>query len=448
MRIGTWCVGTGQKGASLVTRLTALIAAVILAGSVLATLAAFLQGFKEANDLQDGHLREVSQLAASLLSHTDRLPSGEGMDLDPDDRVVVSVVSSLAQIGRVSPGGSASGFVQLLAEGREWRALVTALPQGRLLVVRQATEARDEIARHSALMAMLPLLGLIPVLMLLVRFVVRRTFLPVQHLAEQLDGIDPERLGGLPTASAPLEIRPFVASVNAMMDKVRLEQVRQRRFIADAAHELRTPMAALSLQADNLRNTALPGDAAARLQALQDGLRRSRHLLEQLLSLSRLQDAPAIGTPAAASFASALSEVVADLHPLAAARQIDLGQVTQGDVLWPCSGFELQTLLRNVLSNALRHTPQGGQVNVGASADAAGLLLFVDDSGPGIDPAQASLVFEPFHKAEDQAHEGTGLGLAIVRAIAGRMGAEVGLVARPDGQAGCRFWMTLRHRPA
>ena len=375
-------VAASWANASLVTRLTALIAAVILVGSVLAALAAFVQGFKEANDLQDGHLREVSQLAASLLSHTDQLPTAQGLDLDPDDRVVVEVVSSLAQIGQVPPGDHGDGFVQVLAEGREWRTLARALPQGGILVVRQSTEARDEIARHSALMAMLPLLGLIPVLMLLVRAVVRWTFRPVQHLAAQLDGIAPERLDGLPIASSPPEVRPFVASVNAMMEKVRLEQGRQRRFIADAAHELRTPMAALSLQADNLRNTALPEDAVARLAALQDGLGRSRHLLEQLLSLSRLQEVPAVGAADSASFASALSEVVADLHPLAAARQIDLGQVTQGDVQWPCSSFELQTLLRNVLSNALRHTPDGGQVNVGAVSNATGLLLFVDDSEP------------------------------------------------------------------
>lgn len=432
---------------SLATRLTALIAAVILAGSVLAALAAFLQGFKEANDLQDGHLREVSRLAASLLSHTDQLPVAQGLDLDPDDRVVVQVVSSLAQIGQKVPGQQSDGFVQLQAEGREWRTLATALPQGGFLVVRQATEARDEIARHSALMAMLPLLGLIPVLILMVRAVVRWTFQPVQHLAAQLDGIDPARLEGLPTMSVPQEIRPFVASVNAMMRKVHLEQGRQRRFIADAAHELRTPMAALSLQADNLHNTALPEDAVTRLMALQEGLRRNRHLLEQLLSLSRLQDAPAEGVAESASFASALSEVVPDLLPLAAARQIDLGQVTQGDVVWPCGSFELQTLLRNVLSNALRHTLDGGQINVGASSDAMGLRMFVDDSGPGIDPQQASLVFEPFHKAEGNPHEGTGLGLSIVRAIAMRMGAHASLGPRPDGLHGCRFLLTRPHRP-
>ena len=171
-------------------------------------------------------------------------------------------------------------------EGKEWRAAVQLLPDGRKVVVRQLTEVRDEMARHSALQTLLPLLTMIPVLIGLLTVVIRRALAPIRQMGAMLDQAAAAEPMDLSAEGVPLEILPFVKSVNAMMLRLRVAQQRQKRFIADAAHELRTPIAALSIQAENLATLG----TNERVQALLNGLQRTKVLLEQLLSLSRLQD--------------------------------------------------------------------------------------------------------------------------------------------------------------
>jgi two-component system OmpR family sensor kinase len=231
------------------------------------------------------------------------------------------------------------------------------------------------------------------------------------------------------------------------MNRVCEAQARQRRFVADAAHELRTPIAALSLQADNLAATLTdPAQTGERVQVLQEGLVRTKALLEQLLSLSRLQghspDVPYGGC----DVLEVLREVVADLMPLASDRQVDLGVIEAQPCSLACHPFELKALLGNVLGNAIQHGRPSGQVDVTLRCDGLRVHLLVDDDGPGLAPEHTVRVFSPFYKAGDST--GTGLGLAIVKAMADKLQAHVSLGTRPDGHAGCRFSLNApQHLP-
>ena len=320
-------------------------------------------------------------------------------------------------------------------EGKEWRAAVQLLPDGRKVVVRQLTEVRDEMARHSALQTLLPLLTMIPVLIGLLTVVIRRALAPIRQMGAMLDQAAAAEPMDLSAEGVPLEILPFVKSVNAMMLRLRVAQQRQKRFIADAAHELRTPIAALSIQAENLATLG----TNERVQALLNGLQRTKVLLEQLLSLSRLQDQTDPVPLEPCDVIGVLREVVAELLPLTNAKRIDLG-LTHAQ---PChvlsTPFALRILLINVLSNAIRHVHVGGQIDITVTCSDGRMALLVDDDGEGIAQDDVPHVFDPFYRSKDSDNEGTGLGLTIVKAIADQMGAGVSLSRRPAGTGGCRF---------
>ncbi len=414
---------------SLQRRLARYMAALIAAGGLVAAGAAYVKAYHDAHELQDAQLQRIARLlVVTLPAKGAVVPDGEAT-ADPDDEIVIDISNT----------ATAFGLSTELVDGKEWRVARQAMPSGSVVTVRQQTEVRDEIARHSALQTLLPLLTLIPVLLGLLTFVIRRTLAPVRVMGEMLDQSASGDPLALPVAGVPVEVLPFVSSVNAMMGRVRETQRRQRRFIADAAHELRTPITALSIQAENLSRVSAPEQAALRMQALQEGLTRTRALLEQLLSLSRFQGREDAGPSESCDVLSVLREVVADLMPVVTDKRIDLGMthVDAGQI--PCAAFDLRVLLANVLSNAIRHVAPGGQIDIAVTHQGSAITLCVDDTGPGISPADLPHVFEAFYKAGDNAAGGTGLGLSIVKAIADRIQAHVTLGPRPDGAAGCRF---------
>jgi len=288
---------------------------------------------------------------------------------------------------------------------------------------------------------------LIPVLIGLLTIVIRRTLAPVRQISTMLDQAASADPIDLPVEGVPVEILPFMTSVNAMMHRLREAQQRQRRFIADAAHELRTPITALSIQAENVSGSGDLAEARVRMQALQDGLRRTKSLLEQLLSLSRLQE-PLYEFPLQrADVIGVLRNVVAQLHPLILEKHIDLGLTQSQHCQILCSPFDLRTLLANVLSNAIHHVAAGGQIDISVTCSEGYMALVVDDTGPGISQKDLPYVFDPFYRAQDGSDAGAGLGLAIVKTISDRMGAQVALGPRPEGLAGCRFTLHCRVAP-
>lgn len=334
---------------------------------------------------------------------------------------------------RLLPPQAEIGFSNVQASGHPYRVYTLVTPI-QVIQVAQSEAARSRAVGNLALRAVLPIALLAPLLMLIVWWVVGYTLAPVEHLRRVLAGRAAGDLAPLPTADLPAEIRPMVSAMNGLLERLESAWQALSDFTGDAAHELRSPLAALRLQVQSLQRAP---DAAARKVAterLLTGVDRATRLIEQLLTLARQERAPQAGLERRADLAQLAGSGVAALQAEADARRVALAQA--GDPAAPVHGDAdtLAVLLRNLLENALRYVPDGGQVRVTvrAAAAEAGAWLCVEDSGPGIAPEDRLRVLDRFYRAPDARGHGSGLGLAIVRTIAARAGAAVEVGASAD----------------
>jgi two-component system OmpR family sensor kinase/two-component system sensor histidine kinase QseC len=405
---------------SLQTRLARwLVAAIVLAGLTAAAVS-YLWALDEAHEMQDQQLAQVAAVLRASRSINLDASAPANADIDAEAHLLIQALTH-----SIFPATLTPGFHTLQVHGEGWRVLVIRTRQEPVAVA-QRTAWRDEAAQGSALRTLVPIFALIPLLLLAVAWAVRANFRPVVALAASLDARDEFNLGILPDTGLAIEIAPFIASINALLLRLDTALNQQRRFIADAAHELRTPLAALTLQAQNLEQAQSPDDMRARLKPLQAGLVRSVQLLEQLLSLARQQNLPFVGKQSI-DVESIMRQVVGDLYPVAEARNIDLGMTALSPITLPGSPEALYILLRNAVDNAVRYTPDGGRVDVRLRVDENAATLEVEDTGPGIAEAERARVFEAFYRMSGARGEGSGLGLAIVHAAAQQLGGSVSL---------------------
>ena len=440
-------VGGGLRrwaGQSLLRRLWLGITIIVTFVGVSTTVASYWIGYQEAAELQDGELRQI----AGLVRHWGELPQSLlaplGADVDADTRVIVVRLDVAAPVAGLNlPRTLSDGMHNVSSGGYSWRVFVQAASRGRIAVAQRAGVRRDA-AVGSAQSTLFPLLVLVPALALLSAWIVRRALRPVRILATLLDARDEGRLDPLPLAHVPGEIRPFLASINRLLARLASLIDRERRFVADAAHELRTPIAALGLQAENLAHADLPAEARARLYSMQQGLARTRGVVEQLLSLARVQ----AGRGRAAGLiepGAVLHQVIEDLMPVARRRRIDLGMERDEGLPVLADATQLYTLLRNGLDNALRYTPEGGRVDLSLYRETGNdgvsrVCIDISDTGPGIAPQDLKRAFEPFVRLGGaRESEGSGLGLAIMQNISANLGGRLELENRPSGGLRVRF---------
>ena len=422
-----------QIGQSLQVRLSGWIAAVIAVLALAAGVFSFGMAFQEANELQDDQLHQIAILANShnlLLSPRDA--AAIDTEIDPESRVILQVLQPADATSKPGnstldlPGNLPDGIQTVTVNDETWRILVKPLDTGIRIAVGQQTSVRNEIARNSAMRTLLPFVILIPILLLLVSELIRQMFKPVKQLALDLDQRDPQDLREVAHDHVPSEIHPFVIAINQLLSRVAQSMAVQRRFLADAAHELRSPLTALSLQAERLASSDLSTQARQRLDALQSGLQRSRQLLDQLLSLARAQESVK-DQSVTVSVRRIVHQVMEDLMPLAQAKNIDLGMVGEKDTNLRVSEIDLKTLLKNLLDNAIHYTPKDGRIDLHIRSFMGRKILQIEDTGPGIPEEERERVFDPFYRILGNDEVGSGLGLSIVKAIADRLGAEVTL---------------------
>lgn len=422
--------------AQLILSLTAFI---ILAGLVTGGVT-YLWAFNEANELQDSVLTQMAAVAADRVQDRDDVGN---VKLEPEARVAVEEIDPTHRSAD-SAGLNAlpDGFHLTQRDGRNWRVLLVTRADRTRFAVGQPADVRDQVARANAVHILYPLAVLIPFLMLIVGIVIGRTLEPMAKLASELDRSRTRELDPLPSEGMPSELRPFVASINRLLERVHDMVEQQRRFIADAAHELRTPIAALSVQADNLTHAGLTPDAEERLAALRGGARRTAHLLEQLLALARSELNNGDNSPPIVAADQYAKEVMADLLPLAGQRSVDLGFEVLDAIQLRAAPIMVATLFRNLIDNAIQYTPQGGRVDVRLYRKGNKAVFEVEDSGPGIPPADIARVFEPFFRGSQPSGNGTGLGLSIVKRIADHLNGTVSLENRAEA-TGLRATVTL-----
>lgn len=338
------------------------------------------------------------------------------------------------------PATLKNGFHAFRHQNLEYRVYVHRLRDGSRIAVSQETRIRDQIARQSALYATLPLLLLVPVLLAVMLMLIRLMLRPLAELSRTVDARQEHDLKPLPKTDLPTELQPFVNAINGLLGRTGAAMESQRRFVADAAHELRSPLAALSLQAERLHAAPMSLEATERLETLQAGIRRSRHLLEQLLLLARAQNArwgqgqaatTAASVPAVVAVLPVMRRVLEDLLPLADQKGLNLGISAAPGVTHDAEADErirvaademaLYTLLRNLVDNAIRYTPAGGQIDLWVDRHGTEVVMAVQDDGPGIPAEERARVVDPFYRVLGTGESGSGLGLSIVDTLVGNL---------------------------
>lgn len=399
----------------------AIIVVALAAGSF-----SFYASFEEAHELQDTTLTQIAGLIRSdkisgLRQHDTAAPGND------DTAVIVQLIPTTGD----SAAGSflanvplKTGFQTLLVGGVSFRVLIHPLSPQWQVAVAQRTSERDEVAMESAWRTLIPLLVLIPILLLVVADLIKKSMQPISRLARDLEQRGEQDLTPLAVNELPSEITPFVAAINRLFGKVAGGVETQRRFVADAAHELRSPLTALSLQAERLSTIAMPEMAQQRMSRMLQGIKRTRHLLEQLLSLARVQQS----TPrpmTQISVQTVFRSVIEDMLPLAEAKNLDLGVWQPTEVKLTLSEADLVTVVKNLVENAIRYTPPGGIIDLQVRVENDKAIVTVEDSGPGIAAEHRQRVLDAFYRIEGSGQSGAGLGLSIVNAALAQMGGTL-----------------------
>ncbi|OZI79859.1 sensor histidine kinase [Bordetella genomosp. 2] len=306
-----------------------------------------------------------------------------------------------------------------------WVDLHIPRTQPVLLAVAETMEKRTQLANDIIKGVIIPQFVVLPVAVLLVWFGLSRGVAPLNALQQRLRARRPDDLSPIDERAAPSEIAPLVGAMNELLDRLSANVEAQRRFVADAAHQLKTPLAGLRTQAELALRDASPDEMQSSLRQLVMGSERATRLVNQLLLLARAENPHSAGL-ARVDLDAIGSEQTMQWVPQALALGTDLGfEAADRPVYIAGNNILLAELLNNLVDNALRYTPAGGHVTVRVRATALHAILEVEDSGPGIAPEDRERVFDRFYRVLGTQAEGSGLGLAIVREIAQKHRAEV-----------------------
>jgi two-component system OmpR family sensor kinase len=390
---------------------------------------------KEANDLFDYHLE---QMALSLRDQTLAIPAD--FELFPqfgnDFAIQVwdpgGVLVYLSGAGVLLPK-SRAGYDTITVNGQDWRVFTFA-DAARTIQVAAPLTVRSGRATSMALRILIPVLATIPLYGVLIWLIVGEGLKPLVQIAGAIRRRAPASLDPLPERGLPDEVTPMVSELNALLGRLREALDKQKRFTADAAHELRSPLTALQVQLDMVARARSPEESRAALESLRAGMRRAARLIEQMLTMARLDPEAAGEGFVEVDLGSLATGVAAELEPLAEAKRIALTLNRLDPVTLRGQPQALHTLIRNLVDNAIRYTPGGGQVLLSIENRENEVLLQVEDSGPGIAPEERARVFDRFYRLPGSHAEGSGLGLAIVQQVAHAHGARVELGEASGGR--------------
>lgn len=444
---------------SLRRQLTLLLSGALALVWLLAAVVVYLRAHHEADELLDSHL---TQMAETLLAFASSGRIEHGIDIQYEHAVYTAVPTAF-EIWYIddrkprrlaaSPGRAgfesdlADGFIERPHGGASWRFFTARSRDGHYrITVGQSHAARQRLAREIGLPLLVPATLALPFIALAVWWAVRRTLKPVDALAREVDALDPRALAPLGGYALPDEIAPLRDAFNTLAPRINAALENERRFTADAAHELRTPLAALKVQAQVAQRAAADGARRHALDQVVAGVDRMTHLVEQLLTLARVEPAHPAGE-SVFDPAPALAELCAGRAAEAArhAQTLDVELAPDCRIAMQPAWFEVAA--RNLIDNALRYAGEGARIEVRLTRAAEGCRFSVADDGPGVPDALRARFTARFARGETDA-EGCGLGLSIVERIAqlshARLEFGAGL-ARADGGHG--FAAALRFAP-
>ena len=408
---------------------------------IIAILIAYALARAEAADFLDGQLRQIALNAGRGLPDADAPPAP---DQDPEDQIAITiwkkdqiVHTTLNQVSIARP--TRPGYDDVTIAGHAWRAY-TANNDTWTIQVAQRETVRQEFASSAAIGVAAPILIIIPLSWLVVGWALNRTLARLDLVAQDLASKSALAAGPISLAGIPTELHPLVLGMNSLIGRLRAAVASQKQFLSDAAHELRTPLAAMQIQVDRLEHGAGAADEEIfeeKRVGLDRGVKRANALVTQLLRMARL-DEPNAPVADALDVGQLLLDCVGDFAVLAERRGIDLGLHVERAAMVRGSSEELRVLLANLIENAVRYTPSGGKVDVFVQHRGGCCEVEVLDTGPGLPEGSELRIFERFFRAAPAGIEGTGLGLAIAKRIAERHSATITVENRTDGSTGVR----------
>jgi two-component system, OmpR family, sensor histidine kinase QseC len=434
------------EGADKVSLQKRLLLFVLICAPVVWGVAAWFsvdRAREETDELFDTEIirlaRQVQATLGGLAQPDQALPPPPGPTGEADLRdLAIAVWDGAGRVllrdregAQIPYRADAVGFVSLTVHGEPWRVYYLQSPLGSWLVAAgQNLNERDELVWGLLGAQLVPWLLVLPVLLLAMAWRTAQAMAPVRALTTELQARAADNLQPVQLAQAPTELRPLLAAMNGLFGRTAATLERERRFTADAAHELRTPLAVLRAQWDLLQQAP---DEAARLQAVQQldrGLGRMDRLVAQLLALSRLDATDRVQQPQPVAWSPIVEEVLSDVLALADRRQIELAvEGDPGRFVWQGDAALLTMLLRNLVDNAVRYAPAGTTVLLRFEAQA----LCVENGGPALAPETLARLGQRFWRREGQGENGSGLGVSIAQRIATLHGLSVHYSAAATG---------------
>ncbi|MCE5180920.1 MAG: sensor histidine kinase N-terminal domain-containing protein [Betaproteobacteria bacterium] len=430
--------------------LTLLLGATMLVWLATAIFA-FFDAHHEIDELFDAQLAQSARVMLAQSSHALKHERHEGEEVEIDagkgehkyeQRIAFQIFdkdgklllrSASAPATRLS--SRTSGYSDEYIDGEQWRIFSLSNDRGLLIQTGERHDMRNELAADVALRLAYPLIFALPVLALLIWFGVGRSLSPLRRFTREVMRRAPDDLARIDDTQIPLEIQPLADALNTLLERLAYTLENERRFTADASHELRTPLAALKIQAQVAMQTEEEEQRRHALRQVIEGSNRAAHLVDQLLTLARLDHAAAPPETPAELHAVA-AECLTQMAAMAAGKNIELS-LAEGCGHIGGDPAMLSVLVRNLVDNALRYTPPGGAVRVAVGDDGSRTVLEVCDSGPGIPADERAKVLERFHRIAGSEENGSGLGLSIVQRIADLHHAELTLGAPKNGQGLC-----------
>jgi len=423
---------------SIRTRLLIWLLSAVFLGAIIGAGITYQNVLRELESQFDYQLR---QMALSLRDQGVVSPEEAGAIADEQMDFLVQVRSSDGTRIYVSrplgdfPQQAVMGFSNVDVAGTSWRVFSVAA-RDRVVQVAQPIEVRRELAAQAALRAVIPIFGIAPLLAAIIWWSVGISLVPLRRIATEVKERGVNSLEPLSDLDAPVEVAPLIDSINALLLRLETSFSAQRNFVADAAHELRSPLTALKLQLELLKNAQTEEARRIAQDALAERIERATRLVEQLLTLARNEPGATDVAHELLDAAEATRLGVSDVVPLAADRNIELSLDAAVPVPVIGDAAALRILVRNLVNNAVRYSPRGGRVDISLQFCAGSSVLFVDDAGPGIPVEDRERIFDRFvrrHVDDDGADAGSGLGLAIVKSIANSHRATVVLGDSPLG---------------
>jgi len=408
---------------------------------------AYFKARHELDELFDAHLAQsASILLAQVGEEADEMELEHAQSLHRYDRQVAFQIwdrqqhlrlhSASAPSARLSPIGE--GFSTHEAEGKKWRVFsLRSQAHGVLIQVGERMEARGEVSAEIATHLLAPLAAALPLLGFMLVFAIGRALDPLNKIAREVASRDAQRLEPIKTEQAPAEILPLVSQLNQLFGRIQTSLENERRFTADAAHELRTPIAAIRVQAQVAREAGAGNERIHALDNVLEGCDRATRLTGQLLTLARLDATTAGLAPVKCDLAQAAREVLAELGPAALDKGVALELVSPGPVFVLGDEALMRVFLRNLVDNGVRYSPTGTRVAVRLSMENGRPRLEVSDQGPGIPAEERQNVLRRFYRVVGSEASGSGLGLSIVARIANLYGIEI-FILDSEGRQGAR----------